>query len=314
MKKTAQGQSLNEYSLIGALVVVLGIGALTFMGNNVSSLLGSTIQQRKVPTLVANVNFPTRPDSKDIVVPLKRPNGEVINLVIENYPTTQTQNDLMTGDEGSTRKKYAELMQVLAQQLYDEKIIDDTQYQALRNIANHGIDSDKTWTQILQRIKNLDTDNPEDEGNPLDRKTMLFFVNIKGKIYDQLDIFYKRENSPKLLSSTVSKSINSDIYEIDEEGNQFKIDKSIPNEILNNNLHRLILDLSSKIVNGNESIPKFGMNVFNETKKLSSIVEIENETSAFEEVMPSSTSMCFVGKGSIAESGDTAKDIICKSP
>jgi hypothetical protein len=146
MKKTS-GQSLTEYGLAIGLVVIIGIGGLAVLGSQTSDLLGNMIGQkgRGVKNLAAassitlNSGMPARADSMDLTIPVTTLDGREIQISIKNYPTKMTENDLLTGEDGGTMKRYAILMQQLAQQLFDEKVISEDQFNALRKIADSGL-------------------------------------------------------------------------------------------------------------------------------------------------------------------------------
>jgi hypothetical protein len=111
MKKTS-GQSLTEYGLAIGLVVIIGIGGLALLGSQTSNLLGDMIGKkgRGTQNLAASSlsaldsGIPARPDSMDLTIPVRRLNGEEIQITVKNYPMKMTENDMLTGGKTAILK------------------------------------------------------------------------------------------------------------------------------------------------------------------------------------------------------------------
>jgi Flp pilus assembly pilin Flp len=291
MKKTS-GQSLTEYGLAIGLVVIIGIGGLAVLGSQTSDLLGNMIGQkgRGVKNLAAassitlNSGMPARADSMDLTIPVTTLDGREIQISIKNYPTKITENDLLTGEDGGTMKEYALLMQNLAQTLYDEKVIDDNQFLALRKISNNGLiglDHSKNGYTAYFVDKKIDP--------PL---LPLLVMNEKNDISKNLRSFDEIEAQKGRVSFL------ADFYD------QFFMNTFSGKKINSSELpplDSLILDLSLKIGNGLELPASNLQTVINKQDTLENLLNKNLENINQINLKMNSTQMCGLGKGSVDE-------------
>jgi hypothetical protein len=329
--KRAFGQSLTEYGLAIGLVVLMGIGGLALLGSQTSDLLGDMIGQKGRGTknlasaslIPIDSGIPARADSMDLTIPVTTLDGREIQISIKNYPTKMTENDLLTGEDGGTMKRYAILMQQLAQQLFDEKVISEDQFNALRKIADSGLIGnenvsiaqavhvskvEKFKEDILNRAKFCpqalyDVQNPNCKHitSPQDLRLWMDVVPLKAKIQNELQIYDNIETKAgktSELAKLFESSLNVDL------NNGLGASKPSP-------LNALILDLSIKIGTG-LSFPLHNVtNFINSLPEAPTIQAIDKAIIHTEEqakknintlnLKQNSSQMCGLGKGTVDE-------------
>jgi hypothetical protein len=272
--KRAFGQSLTEYGLAIGLVVIIGIGGLALLGSQTSNLLGDMIGQKGRGTknlasaslIPLNSGIPARADSIDLTIPVTTLDGRQIEITVKNYPTKMTENDLLTGEDGGTMKRYAILMQQLAQQLFDEKVISEDQFNALRKIADSGLIGNEKVSiaqavheSMVEKFKEdtlnkaklcpqalYDVQNPNCKtiSVPQEFRPWMLIPSLKLEIENELQTYDNIETKAgktselaKLFKSSLDVDLDVDL------NNGLSASKPSP-------LNALILDLSIKIGTG----------------------------------------------------------------
>jgi hypothetical protein len=148
--KAASGQSMSEYTLIGGVVALSAVVALSFMGTRLSGLFGSMIgkPQPMAPVTVANLPAPaptlppavstpappvvgtTAPPASGVSIHL--PNGSSLNL---SLPTSIPHSVQTVGANGTT-EMLASSLQTMANQMLASGDINQTQANTILQLAN----------------------------------------------------------------------------------------------------------------------------------------------------------------------------------
>lgn len=138
----SSGQSLQEYALPIALVVIVGVVSLTAIGTNVSDLFSGMIGKRvpQTPT-VASVSTVLPASSGGAVstanLQLELSDGSRIQLA--NFPTRTSQAVETVGVDGTT-ELYGKSILDLADALEQSGKLDPDQLQILRQLGTSGFD------------------------------------------------------------------------------------------------------------------------------------------------------------------------------
>lgn len=150
------GQSLNEYILPLALISVVGVAALTVMGNQVSSLLTKSITHKSTQAApVTSVPVGTTPALAQVNIAgsaswtLTNPDGSV--MILSNVPNNIPLQIETVGVDGTT-KQYAEVLNQLADQLIETNQIDSDTADLIRAMANKGFVQGELLTQLKSSV------------------------------------------------------------------------------------------------------------------------------------------------------------------
>jgi hypothetical protein len=245
--------------------------------------------------------IPARPDSMDLTIPVTTLDGRQIEITVKNYPTKMTENDLLTGEDGGTMKRYAILMQQLAQQLFDEKVINEDQFGALRNIANAGFDGSKAVSTLQEDFKKRYNPNSKVVNN-YDISIVLGVADHRNKIEPNLKLFDKKQNKAGIASN-----LHDNYEKLIKKESLLEMDSfSSPSSPLGS----LILDLSLKIGNGLLLPQEKGTMMINHLcgnlegtygDILESLEQREDHRIAEVNLKQNSAQMCGLGKGSVNE-------------
>lgn len=307
----AFGQSLSEYGLAIGLVALIGIGGLSLLGSQTADLLGNMIGQKGRGTknlasaslIPLDSGIPARADSIDLTIPVTTLDGREIQISIKNYPTKITENDLLTGEDGGTMKRYALMLEQLATKLYEERVIDENQFQYMRKIANNGIDGSKFLAianQDFESRYNKQLESQVDRNN-FNSTIWMDVLNNKHDIQTNL------KGIDRLQQKAGFDSNLSDIFDLitSKKRAPFTFDEH------NQPLQALILDLSLKIGNGLSIPHQKAIDMANELSSvppnttnaevLALVDAKENYNIERANVVQNSGSMCTLGKGTVDE-------------
>lgn len=138
------GQSLNEYGLLGGLLVLAVIPALLLLGGNVTGLFkGLLAKPAQAPAIAATqVNPSGLPAGQSINT--QSPAGNIQTLTTDNgttvklYTQAELNKSVMTSGANGTTTLLAGQIEIIAKQLLDAGEIDAKQYQGIIDLANQG--------------------------------------------------------------------------------------------------------------------------------------------------------------------------------
>jgi Flp pilus assembly pilin Flp len=182
MRKSQKGTSVSEYALIGGLVVIVGIGTLSVLGQNVSSMFSNTIVSKRTvqaaatpalsnpssPLLLASP-FQAGTGVSDIAISVTNKNGQPVNLSIPNYPFDKAAiaKDIEVSGSDATTKKLALMMEQIAQMLLTNNVIDSDEADLLRSMSGAGFSIANLQKEFNTKIANAKKggtfDNPPSE-------------------------------------------------------------------------------------------------------------------------------------------------------
>lgn len=135
----SQGQGLMEYSLLGGLLVVLGIGAAILLGNNVlevfASMVASDSKTGMAVTAKSTSSSTTTGTTSTSVAGITLSNGTYLSL--PNYPADTAKAVVTTGVNGVTNM-LATTIQDLSNQLQASGNLTPEQARQLIALANQG--------------------------------------------------------------------------------------------------------------------------------------------------------------------------------
>lgn len=181
MRQSGKGTSVSEYALIGGLVVIVGIGTLSVLGQTVSNLFSNTISkktaQATVTPALSNPATPSLPASpfqaaagvSDISISAINKNGETVNLTIPSYPFDKTSlaKDVEVNGSDATTNKLAQNMNLLAEILLKNNVIDSDEADLLRSMSGAGFSIANLQKEFNTKIANAKKggtfDNPPSE-------------------------------------------------------------------------------------------------------------------------------------------------------
>lgn len=156
MSKKSVGQALTEYLIIGALVLIVAIGALTVLGKTTSQLFANMLGSRNAgattqasaaggagPSVTAGggtssssaSSSPAATSASGGSVTFTSANGTAISL--PNYPENVSKSIDTVGANGTTDLLANQLVD-MAKQLKAEGTISDQQYNSLVALSNQG--------------------------------------------------------------------------------------------------------------------------------------------------------------------------------
>lgn len=158
----APGQAISEYCLIGALIAVTSITALTMLGSNLSLSMDSMlsappkVSKEANPSLVPNAsdagNFRNPGPSNGITIILQ--SGRTLHL--DNYPMNVAKSVQTAGVNGATRIMADNIISIAHQLVQSGEIspVQESQLISLANQAHNLAEIEKMVESTLQ--KNLD--------------------------------------------------------------------------------------------------------------------------------------------------------------
>jgi hypothetical protein len=172
------GQSLNEYGIAFALIVVVAIAGLVTLGNRSNQMLtqsnqvlfdnpgGGSGSARQMAGLLGG-----RPAPGLTQVQLRMADGTLLTL--DNYPANLSKSIETVGGNGTTQLLLANLRS-LAKQLVDQGKISQDEYNRMEALANQG----HRLASIQKLLENAARSAPD--LNAFQNTSLVF----EGKIYD----------------------------------------------------------------------------------------------------------------------------------
>lgn len=141
------GQSMTEYALIGALVALLAIPAMLFLGGHLSGILGGMVSGGKDTVQLANTVPAIQATDEDAPSKPAASTGEAAQavigtakgtmLIIANYPEKLSESVQTVGANGTT-ELLASQMAEMARQLVSTGELTEDQYDKFMMLANQG--------------------------------------------------------------------------------------------------------------------------------------------------------------------------------
>jgi hypothetical protein len=110
----SKGQALNEYLLIGGIVVLASVLTVGLLGQQLSGMFSGMIQANAptaAPALVADFGLPAGPGTQTLSFPMQTANGPV-EVHIPNYPADLAQTVETAGASGSSEMLASVLTQM----------------------------------------------------------------------------------------------------------------------------------------------------------------------------------------------------------
>ncbi|MBY0404292.1 MAG: hypothetical protein K2X66_10365, partial [Cyanobacteria bacterium] len=176
------GQSLTEYALPIALVVLVGVGLLGALGGQLNGMFGNTIGSKSnspvngqsstfasLPSAsndstgiqVIQSGFVPTPNSNTLSFDISE-NGKTVHVSIPNYPDSLKTGVETVGADGTTQN-YAATLKKLADTLEEEGVLTPDKAQMIRDIANSGFQLSLGQTVVQKAL----ADAPQNGGKLL---------------------------------------------------------------------------------------------------------------------------------------------------
>jgi hypothetical protein len=176
------GQSLTEYVLPIALMVLVGVGLLGALGGQLNDIFANTIgsksnspvngQSSTLASLPSASNdstgiqviqsgFVPTPNSNTLSFDISE-NGKTVHVSIPNYPDSLITAVETVGADGTTQS-YAATLKTLADKLEEEGVLTPDRAQMIRDIANSGFELSRSQTLVQKAL----TDVPQNGGKLL---------------------------------------------------------------------------------------------------------------------------------------------------
>jgi hypothetical protein len=179
------GQSLTEYALPIALVVLVGVGLLGALGSQLNGMFENAIgskssspsanaQSSTLASLPSNSDgsgnnstvaqviqsgFVATPNSNTLSFDISE-NGKTVHVSIPNYPDSLKTGVETVGADGTTQN-YAATLKTLADKLEEEGVLTPDKAQLIRDIANTGFYISARQAELQKAL----ADAPQNGGN-----------------------------------------------------------------------------------------------------------------------------------------------------
>jgi Flp pilus assembly pilin Flp len=148
------GQSLTEYALPMALVVIVGVGLLGALGTQLNDMFGNTLTSKSSPRgavdHVIQSGFDALPNSNNLAFDILQ-DGKTIHFSIPSYPDSLKSAVETVGTDGTTQN-YAMTLKLLADKLEQEGVLTPDKAQLIREIANSGFQLSGEQTEVQQAL------------------------------------------------------------------------------------------------------------------------------------------------------------------
>jgi len=152
-----RGQSITEYGMVGALVIVISIGALTLFGKNLTGVFGTLSSKTNDPSLVSvKPNLLAAPPISGPTTLNNSPLPTAISTPISVQATTQP---LQTAGVNGETDQYSQNILKAAQQALAAGTINQSQYDIMLQMANQGHE-----IAIMEGLLQKSYQHPNQEG------------------------------------------------------------------------------------------------------------------------------------------------------
>ncbi|MBY0404294.1 MAG: hypothetical protein K2X66_10375 [Cyanobacteria bacterium] len=236
------GQSLTEYALPIALVVLVGVGLLGALGSQLNGMFGNTIGSKSNPvqsnTTLASAStgasgiqvlqsgFVATPNSNTLAFDISE-NGKTVHFTIPNYPDSLKTGVETMGADGTTQS-YATLLKKLADKLEEEGVLTPDKAQMIREIANSGFELSTRQAEVQKAL----ADAPQNGG-------LLLFPDT-------------RSDPPNLVKMSAIQALRfaNPLTRLQDNFDKAKTSGALNNQIL----QRVVLDAVNNLkISGNSS-------------------------------------------------------------
>jgi hypothetical protein len=243
------GQSLTEYALPIALVVLVGVGLLGALGNQLSNMFGSTLTSKSSAPVQSNTTiavasnalpgiqvissgFVATPNSNTLSFDISD-NGKTVHFSIPNYPDSLQTAVETVGADGTT-ESYAAILKTLADKSEEEGVLNPDKAQLIRNIANSGFELSGRQAELQKAL----ADVPQNGGS-------LLFLDTGN-------------NSPLLAKVSAIQALRfvNPTSRIQDNFNKAKVGGALNNPIL----QRVVMDSVNNLKNSGNSSATYVMN------------------------------------------------------